>query len=120
MSSEFAMCTTGTGSEAADFCVAVILCSHSGVESLSLAKRSCLAVMQKAMADTNSGPSDKALLISLADRYWLKNLPRQIFSACMKFGGNQCRMSKCIAFKETHTYTQTHADTQTYMNETIY
>ena len=29
--------------------------------------------------------------ISLADRNVLKNLPRQIFSACVKFGGNPCR-----------------------------
>ena len=28
---------------------------------------------------------------SLADRNGLKNLPRQIFSACVKFGGNPCR-----------------------------
>ena len=38
---------------------------------------------------------DKALFpplpISLADRNGLKNLPRQIFSACVKFGGNACR-----------------------------
>ena len=31
------------------------------------------------------------LPISLADRNGLKNLPRQIFSACVKFGGNPCR-----------------------------
>ena len=31
------------------------------------------------------------LPISLADRNRLKNLPRQIFSACVKFGGNPCR-----------------------------
>ena len=31
------------------------------------------------------------LPISLADRNGLKNLPRQIFSACVKFGGNLCR-----------------------------
>ena len=30
------------------------------------------------------------LPISLADRNGLKNLPRQIFSACVKFGGNPC------------------------------
>ena len=30
------------------------------------------------------------LLISLAGRNGLKNLPRQIFSACVKFGGNPC------------------------------
>ena len=31
------------------------------------------------------------LPISLADRNGLKNLPRQIFSACVKFGGHPCR-----------------------------
>ena len=31
------------------------------------------------------------LPISLADLNGLKNLPRQIFSACVKFGGNLCR-----------------------------
>ena len=31
------------------------------------------------------------LPISLADRNGLENLPRQIFSACVKFGGNPCR-----------------------------
>ena len=98
------------GSAAAEFCAAVILCSHSarcGVESLCLAKRSCLAV-QEAMVATNSGPSDKALPISLADRNWLKDLPRQIFSACMKFGGNRCRDVKTHFVIETHRHTQTH------------
>ena len=31
------------------------------------------------------------LPISLADRNGLKSLPRQIFSVCVKFGGNPCR-----------------------------
>ena len=31
------------------------------------------------------------LPISLADRNGLKNLPRQIFSACVQFGGHPCR-----------------------------
>ena len=31
------------------------------------------------------------LPIGLADRNGLKNLPRQFFSACVKFGGNLCR-----------------------------
>ena len=69
------------------FCVR----TRSGVESLCLAKQSCLAVVQEAMAATNSGPSDKALPLSLADRNWFKNLPWQIFSVRMKFGGNRCR-----------------------------
>ena len=34
------------------------------------------------------------LPISLADRNGLKNLHRQNFSACVKFGGNPCEMSK--------------------------
>ena len=38
------------------------------------------------------------LPISLADRNWLKNLPRQIFSACVKFGGNPCRDVKTVRF----------------------
>ena len=47
--------------------------------------------MEEAIAATNTGPSDKALSISLADRHWLTNLPRKIFSACMKFGGSRRR-----------------------------
>ena len=31
------------------------------------------------------------LPVSLADQNGLKNLPRQIFSVCVKFGGNTCR-----------------------------
>ena len=31
------------------------------------------------------------LPVSLADRNGLKNLPRQNFSACVKFGDNPCR-----------------------------
>ena len=38
---------------------------------------------------------DKALFpplgISLADQNGLKHLPRQLFGACVKFGGNRCR-----------------------------
>ena len=44
------------------------------------------------------------LLISLADRNGLKNLPRQISGACVKFGGNPCRDVQTLAFY-THTYT---------------
>ena len=51
------------------------------------------------------------LSISLADQNGLKNLPRQIFSACMKFGGNPCRDVKTLALY-THTYT--HTDTHTH------
>ena len=68
------------------------------------------------MAATNTGPSDKDLSISLADRHWLTNLPWKIFSACMKFGGAE--MQKCMAAKQTDT--QTHRHTQTYLNEIIY
>ena len=38
------------------------------------------------------------LPISLADRNGLKNLPRQIFSACVKFGGNPCRDVDTLRF----------------------
>ena len=93
MSRGIAVCTTVPGSAAAKFCRVVILCSHwlCCIESLCLAKWLCLAVVQEAMAAMKSSPSDKALSISLADRHWLKNLPRKIFSACMKFGGNRCK-----------------------------
>ena len=43
------------------------------------------------------------LPISLADRNGLKNLPRQMFSACVKFGGNPCRDVDTLRF-----YTHTH------------
>ena len=55
---EIAVCTTGTGSAAAECRAAVILCSH--VEW-------CIKFVQRA-----------ALPISLADRNWLRNLPRPI------------------------------------------
>ena len=71
------------------------------------------------MAATNSGPSDKALSICLADGHWLKNLPRKIFSACMKFGGSRRRDAATHGGQtDRHTDTQTH--TQTYLNEIIY
>ena len=50
------------------------------------------------------------LWISLADRNRLKNLPRQIFSACVKFGGNPCRDVDTLRFY-THTHTDTHTQT---------
>ena len=63
------------------------------------------------------------LPISLADRKGLKNLPRQIFSTCVKLGGNPCRDVDTLRFY-THTHTQTHRHTDThthkYMNEIIY
>ena len=49
------------------------------------------------------------LRISLADRNVLKNLPRQIFSACVKFGGNPCRDVETVRF-----YTHRHTDTYTH------
>ena len=57
----------------------------------------------------------------LADWNGLKILPRQIFSACVKFGGNPCRDDDTLRFY-THTHTQTdrHTDTHTYTNEIIY
>ena len=45
----------------------------------------------------------------------LKNLPRQIFSACVKFGGNLCRDVDTLRF---YTHRQTHR--HTYTNEIIY
>ena len=46
------------------------------------------------------------LPISLAGRNVLKNLPRQIFSACVKFGGNPCGDVNTLRFY-THTHTHT-------------
>ena len=40
----------------------------------------------------------------LAGRNVLKNLPRQIFSACVKLGGNPCRDVDTLRFY-THTHT---------------
>ena len=48
------------------------------------------------------------LRISLAGRNVLKNLLRQIFSACVKFGGNPCRDVDTLRF-----YTDTDTDRQT-------
>ena len=56
------------------------------------------------------------LPVSLADRNRLKNLPRQMFSACVKFGG---RDVDTLGFY-THTHTHRHTDTHTYTNEIIY
>ena len=53
------------------------------------------------------------LPISLADRNGLKNLPRQIVSACVKFGGNLCRDVDTLGF-------YTHTETHTYTNEIVY
>ena len=57
------------------------------------------------------------LLIGLADWNGLKNLPRQTFSACVKFGGNPCRDVDTLGFY-THTHTQTH--THTHIHEWNY
>ena len=63
------------------------------------------------------------LPINLADRNGLKNLPRQIFSACVKFGGNPCRDVETLCFY-THRHTHRHTDAQTHRhtctNEIIY
>ena len=56
---------------------------------------------------TKSGSSDKALSIGLADRHWLKNLPENIFSACMKFGGSRHRDAETHG-GQTDTHTDTH------------
>ena len=87
---EIAVCTTGTGHAAADFCAAMILCSRSQWCSKFVLGH-VRAAVEEAMAATNTGPSNKALSIRLADRLWLKNLSQKIFSACVKFGGNRCR-----------------------------
>ena len=61
------------------------------------------------------------LPISLADRSGLKNLPRQIFSVCVKFGVNPCRDVDTLGFHtHTDTHTHTHTQTDTYTNEIIY
>ena len=59
------------------------------------------------------GLSKPAFPISLTDRNRLKNLPWQFFSACVKFGGNQCRDAATLGF-----YRDT--NTQTHTNENIY
>ena len=47
-----------------------------------------------------------ALTTRLADQNGLKNLPRQIFSACVKFGGNPCRDVETLrCYTHTHTHT---------------
>ena len=55
------------------------------------------------------------LPISLADRNGLKNLPRQIFSACVKFGSNPCRNVDTLGlYTHTHKHTHTHTNTHTH------
>ena len=54
------------------------------------------------------------LRISLASRNMLKNHPRQIFSACVKFGGNLCRDVETVRFY-THTHTHTHTQMKLYI-----
>ena len=54
------------------------------------------------------------LRISLAGRNVLKNLPRQIFSACVKFGGNLCRDVDTLRF---YTDRQTDRQTDTHIHE---
>ena len=66
-----------------------------------------------ATSSTHADYRKPAFPISLADLNGLKNLPRQIFSACVKFGGNPCRDVDTLGF-----YTHTH--THTYTNEIIY
>ena len=68
---------------------------------------------------THAGYRKPAFLISLADRNGLKNLPRQIFSACVKFGGNPCRDVDTLGLythtqKHTHTKTHTHRQSHTH------
>ena len=56
-----------------------------------------------------------AFAISLADQNRLKNLPRQIFSSYVKFGGNPCRDVDTLGFythTHTHRYTNTHTHTR--------
>ena len=69
---------------------------------------------------TSAGYRKPAFPISLADRNGLKNLPRQIFSACVKFGGNRCRDVDTLSFytntqTDTHTHRHTHTHTHTGM-----
>ena len=73
------------------------------------------------MAATKSGPSDKALSISLADRHWLTNLPGKIFSACMKFGGSRRRDADTPGGQtdtQTHRLTDRQTERQTHINKT--
>ena len=61
------------------------------------------------------------LLIGLADRNGLKNLPKQIFSACVKFGGYPCRDVDTFSFyTHTHTHTHRHTDTHTHTRMKLY
>ena len=76
MSREVAVCTTGTGSAAAKFCAAVILCLDSQwCRKFVLGQTSCLAIMQEAVAAMNSLPFDKTLRISLAVNIGLETFP---------------------------------------------
>ena len=70
--------------------------------------------MEEAIATTNTGPSDKALSISLSDRHWLTNLPGKIFSAFMKFGGRDAETHGGQTDRHTDTHThRPHTDTHT-------
>ena len=63
------------------------------------------------------------LPISLADRNGLKNLPRQIFSACVKFGGNLCRDVETLGFTPVLTcsnlFTPVHTSVMMYAHHAI-
>ena len=72
-----------------------------------------------ATGPTSAGYRKPAFPISLADRNGLKNLSRQIFSACVKFRGNPCRDVDTLRFF-THRHTDTQTHTHTYTNEIIY
>ena len=74
MSREIAVCTTGTGLAATDFCAAVIVFTRHGVASLCLAKQWYSAMVREAMAAMKSGPFNMALSISLTDRPSPENL----------------------------------------------
>ena len=68
--------------------------------SVSVSKPSARITAAKATGSTSAGYRKPVFPISLADRNGLKNLPRQIFSACGKFGGNPCRDVDILGFRQ--------------------
>ena len=114
MSREIALCITGTGTAAADFCAVleVIFCSRSEwCTKFVFGQTVVLRSRARSHGGYEEWPSDRALSISVADRHCLNNLPRKIFSAFMKLGGNRCKDVEAPRFE---------TDTHTYMNEIIY
>ena len=121
--------TSGTVASKFSPDAAAILCSSScvvlscmqaaeGAYCIVLTAPLCQAVAQDAMAARQSKKNwwlrKAALRISLAYRNGLQNVSWQIFSACIKFGGNRFRDVKTHRFY-THTHTHTHTRMKLYI-----